>query len=140
MVDPAGFLLDSNVLSEPLRPAPSPRLLARLEEHQNRLFTSSTVWHELHFGVERLARGRRRLAIEAYLAELAASELVILPYQADAAQWHAGERARLQREGLTPAFADGQIAAVAHVNGLVLVTANLSDFAHFEGLHLANWL
>ena len=91
-------------------------------------------------GTYSIAEARDRLSQVVREAELAASELVILPYQADAARWHAGERGRLQREGLTPAFADGQIAAVAHVNGLVLVTANLSDFAHFEGVQLANWL
>jgi tRNA(fMet)-specific endonuclease VapC len=38
-----------------------------------------------------------------------------------------------------PAFVDGQIAAIAKVNGLVLVTRNTSDFEKFSGLKLENW-
>jgi len=134
------FLLDSNVLSEPLRPHPSASLLAQLEANQERLATSTTVWHELHYGLERLPRSRRRRAIEDYLAELSASSLVILPYDEEAARWHAAERARLERMGRPVAFADGQIAAVARVHGLVLVTANTRDFEPFEGLAVESWV
>ena len=66
-------------------------------------------------------------------------DLVILPYDEAAADWHADERARLSAIGLTPPFADGQIAAVAAVNGLVLVTRNVADFQHFQGLTIENW-
>jgi tRNA(fMet)-specific endonuclease VapC len=45
----------------------------------------------------------------------------------------------LAQLGLTPAFADGQIAAVARANQLVLVTANVADFAAFEGLAVEDW-
>ncbi len=48
-------------------------------------------------------------------------------------------RARLCRIGKTPAFIDGQIAAVVRVNGLVLVTHNLSDFSSFDGLEVEDW-
>jgi tRNA(fMet)-specific endonuclease VapC len=76
-------------------------------------------------------------AIESYLAGLAVSSLVILPYDEEAARWHAKVRARLERDGRPPAFAGSQIAAVARVNGLVLVTASTRDFEAFEGLALA---
>ncbi|MBI9084711.1 MAG: hypothetical protein JEZ11_14035 [Desulfobacterales bacterium] len=39
----------------------------------------------------------------------------------------------------TPSFVDGQIAAIAFVNGLVVVTRNVSDFECFEGLQVENW-
>jgi tRNA(fMet)-specific endonuclease VapC len=139
VVNPA-FLLDSNVLSEPLRPRPSGRLLGLLDSNHDRLATCTTVWHELHYGLERLARSRRREAIEAYLTELASSSLVIMPYGVEAARWHAAERARLERMGRSVSFADGQIAAVARVHGLVLVTANARDFELFEGLAVESWL
>jgi len=41
--------------------------------------------------------------------------------------------------GVKPAFADGQIAAVASVNGLVLVTRNVEDYRHFQGVRAARW-
>ena len=63
----------------------------------------------------------------------------ILPYDEQAAEWHAKERARLASLGQMPSFVDGQIAAIAKVNGLVLVTRNTSDFEKFSGLKLENW-
>jgi tRNA(fMet)-specific endonuclease VapC len=65
--------------------------------------------------------------------------LPILPYDEEAASWHARERARLARRGRPPSAADGQIAAIARVNELVLVTANSRDFRRFEGLSLEDW-
>jgi len=64
---------------------------------------------------------------------------VILPYDAEAANWHAAERARLVGTGRTPPFLDGQIAAIAVVNELILVTNNTSDYADFQQLQLQNW-
>ena len=65
--------------------------------------------------------------------------MTILPYDRPAAEWHAAERARLGLAGQTPPFADGQIAAVAQVNGLTLVTANISDFQNLRGLRVEDW-
>ena len=63
----------------------------------------------------------------------------MLPYDDEAAKWHATERVRLEGIGRTPPFIDSQIAAVAFVNGLALVTANVSDFSGFLGLRVENW-
>ena len=63
----------------------------------------------------------------------------ILDYDRAAAEWHAKERARLATRGTTPPFADGQIAAIAHVNELVLVTFDDADFRQFQGLHVLSW-
>jgi len=49
------------------------------------------------------------------------------------------EKLRRHEQGLTPSFADAQIAAVASVNSLILVTRNVSDFEHFSGLIIENW-
>jgi tRNA(fMet)-specific endonuclease VapC len=65
--------------------------------------------------------------------------MTILPYDERAAEWHAKERARLTALGQIASFVDGQIAAVARVNGLILVTRNTPDFEKFSGLKLENW-
>ena len=65
--------------------------------------------------------------------------MLILPYDDRAAEWHAKERARLSVKGSTPSFVDGQIAAIAQVNGLILVTRNIDDFKPFDGLKIENW-
>jgi tRNA(fMet)-specific endonuclease VapC len=63
----------------------------------------------------------------------------VLPYDAAASEYHAIERARLERIGRTPSFADGQIAAIAHTNDLILVTINLNDFGGFQDLRVESW-
>jgi len=133
------FLLDTNILSEPTRPRPDPGVLARLEEHDGEMGLAAPSWHELLFGCECLPQSRRRRQIEDYLFSVVPMSFQVLPYDRAAAAWHATERARLQGIGKTPPFLDGQIAAVARVNDLVLVTSNGSDFAGFEGLRIEDW-
>lgn len=136
---PLKYLLDTNVLSEATRALPDSRLLVRLRKAGNQVATSTVTWHELHHGLALLAPCRKRNAIAAYLDSLRQAELPVLPYSAEAAEWHATERARLASKGLTPPFADGQIAAIAHTHGLTLVTRNVADFGHFSGLRVQNW-
>ena len=62
-----------------------------------------------------------------------------LPYDGKAALWHGEQRARLDARGLRPLFADGQIAAIAATQALVVVTRNTADFEAFEGLEVLNW-
>ncbi|NJK66777.1 MAG: type II toxin-antitoxin system VapC family toxin [Microcoleus sp. CSU_2_2] len=57
----------------------------------------------------------------------------------EAAEWFAKERARLIPISLTPSYADGQIAAIAKVNNLILVTRNVADYANFQDLQIENW-
>jgi tRNA(fMet)-specific endonuclease VapC len=76
--------------------------------------------------------------LERYLDVLAPT-LAVLPYDTAAAAWHATERARLEALGRSPPFVDGQIAAIARVRGLTLVTRNVRDFSRFDGLVVENW-
>lgn len=133
------FLLDTNVVSEPLRAAPRPGVVQRLRQHRRETAIASVVWHELWFGAERLPPSRHRDAIEIYLRETVLSTMAILDYDRAAAEWHARERARLTARGKTPPHLDGQIAAVAAVNNLTLVTFNVVDFNRFEGLRIESW-
>lgn len=133
------YLLDTNIVSEPLAPGANPNVLARLRQYDGVIAIASVVWHELVFGASRLPDSKQRRAIETYLFEVVERTLPILPYDAAAAGWHGEERARLQALGLTPPFADGQIAAIACTNHLTLVTRNPRDFDHFRDLSVENW-
>ena len=133
------FLLDTNVLSERARPRPNRGIVERLERHELEIATAAPVWHELIFGCALLPRSKKRADLEMYLREAVAGSLPILPYDAACAEWHGEERARLIRLGRTPPFADGQIAAIAHVHGLEIVTVNLEDFGDFEGVRVVDW-
>lgn len=134
------FLLDTNIVSEPLRPRPKTKLLEQLQRHRSEVAIAAIVWHELWFGCMRLPLSAKRNAIETYLNEVVAATMPILPYDERAAEWHAEERARLVAAGKTPTFIDGQIAATAHTNELTLVTLNVSDYHAFGDLSVTNWL
>lgn len=133
------YLLDTNVISEPLRPQPHARVLQCLRAHQDEMAIAAVVWHELLYGCRRLPLSAKRTAIETYLQDVVASALPILPYDPAAALWHADERARMSLAGQMPPFADGQIAAIAATHDLVLVTFNTADYAAFQGLTLVDW-
>lgn len=133
------FLLDTNIVSEPLRPSPRASVLENLRRHEDEIATSSIVWHELRFGVARLPPSGRRAAIERYLEEVVLASIPVLGYDRPAAEWHAAERARLTARGETPPFVDGQIAAVAAIHDLTLVTFNTADFKRFRGIRVQSW-
>jgi len=63
----------------------------------------------------------------------------VLSYDEAAATWHGEERARLEALGRPAPYVDGQIAAIAHVHGLVLATTKEKDFTRFRGLTVENW-
>lgn len=136
----ARYLLDTTVVSEPLRPRPSPALVSRLRKSEGECVISAPVWHELVYGSRLLPPGSgKRKTLERYLREVVGPAFAVLPYDAVAADWHARERARLAGLGRTPPFIDGQIAAIARVNDLVLVTANAADYGAFEGIRVEDW-
>jgi tRNA(fMet)-specific endonuclease VapC len=110
-----------------------------LERYKHEIATATVVFHELLFGCKRLPESRKRRIIESYLNEVVRVQIPMQPYDANAAIWHATERARLTSIGKTPSFADGQIAAIAKVNEMILVTNNVSDFADFLDLKIENW-
>lgn len=133
------YLLDTSIVSVPLWKEPDPRVVNRLKVAGPECAVASPVWHELTFGCSRLPKGERRSALEVYLREVVRNSFPILPYDEAAAAWHGRERARLEAAGNTPRFVDGQIAAIASVHGLILVTANDRDFTCFADLRLENW-
>ncbi len=133
------YLLDTNIVSEPLRPAPDAGIVRRLREHDGEAAIPAPVWHELRFGCARLPQSRRRQVIERYIEDVVLASFPVLDYDREAADWHALERARLAAEGLARPFVDGQIAAIACVNDLMLITSNTADFEGFEELQVRNW-
>ncbi len=133
------YLLDTNTVSEPARPSPNPRVLERLERNAQTIAIGAPVWHELLFGLRRLPLSAKRTRIEGYLFT-SVIDLPILPYDDAAADWHADQRAFLEAKGRVTSFSDGQIAAIAYVHNLIVVTANGTHFEPFEGIQVENWM
>lgn len=132
------YLLDTNVVSQPMMKTPYANIMRKLASIGDECAIAAPVWHELQFGCKRLPAGKRRDALQDYLADVV-STFEILPYDDLAAKLHAIERVRLQELGTTMPFVDGQIAAIAQINELILVTTNVRDFVPFKALTVENW-
>ena len=133
------YVLDTSIVSSPVSKKPNPSIVRKLDRHGHESAIAAPVWHELTYGCRRLPRGKRRAALESYLHDVLRASFPILPYDEIAATWHGHERARLEDLGRPVPYVDGQIAAIAHANGLILVTANVRDFTRFRGLPVEDW-
>ncbi len=132
------WLLDTNVLSELVRPSPDVQVLKLVSLYADEIAIAAPVWHEMRYGWLRMPEGQRRDAIGRFLLDVV-SPIPVLSYDADAARVHAELRTDMEQLGRTLPFVDGQIAAIAMAHGLMLVTRNLKDFNNIEGLRLASW-
>lgn len=125
------FLLDTNVISEWVKPRPEPRVVAWLAEvDEDRVFMSVVTLGELRHGIERLPGGRRRDRLNEWLRrELPLRfEGRVLPIDAAIADAWGTIVARGERAGRVISAMDGFVAATANVHGLTLVTRNAADF------------
>ena len=133
------YLLDTNILSELSKDKPDLNVTEKINKYGDSCVTSALVIHEINYGIQRLAESRLKTNLIIFLQQLEDYQFKVLAYDKAAAHCHASERARLVAKGLTPAFVDGQIAAISSCNNLILVTRNTSDFKHFNNLILENW-
>ena len=132
------YLLDTSALSLPFRDPEHP-IVRRLSAVLDESAIPAPVWHELRYGVSRLPRGKKREALESYVEDVVLASYAVLPYDQPAADWHGAERARLERKGITTPFVDGQIASIAYVNDLSVITLNTRDFKRFDGITIQDW-
>ncbi len=126
------FLLDTNVVSEPMKARPNVGVLAWLAEvDEDSVFLSVVTITELRYGIERLATGRRREHPERWLRKDLSSRFKgrILPIDFDTADACGRLVARSESMGRPMEPRDAFIAATAEIHGLTLVTRNASDFA-----------
>jgi predicted nucleic acid-binding protein len=133
------FLLDTNVLSEALRPAPEPKVVDWLDRNFPDSAISSVTIFELNAGVALLEAGRRHDALEIAIGRtIRRFGARVYAFDTPAAQAAARLLAQARAQGLVlhqiPAkLADLQIAGIATAYGLSLATRNVGDF---QGLGL----
>lgn len=132
------IILDTNVLSEPLRTRPEPAVLAWLAEVAEDVALTSISVGEVLIGVRLLPAGRRRdglmAAIERNLAMYADQ---VLPYDDPAARFYARLQESRRAAGQPLSVEDGMIAAVCRHRGARLATRNIKDFQGL-GINLIN--
>jgi hypothetical protein len=125
------IVLDTNVLSEILRPAPSAKVLEWMRaEPVSALFTTTITEAELLYGIALLPDGMRRRSLETVVHSILAEDLAgrILPFDSPAAREFADIAANRRRAGRPISEADARIAAIARSRGAALATRNVADF------------
>ncbi|MEI6385492.1 MAG: type II toxin-antitoxin system VapC family toxin [Spirochaetota bacterium] len=132
-------LFDTNAISEMARPEPNPQLRESFASHEGLVAVPAIVWHELLFGVARLPDGRQKRRLRAFLLDVMAPGVPVLPYDGHAAWIHADLRAEGELSGHPSPFVDAQIAAIALADNVILVTRNTPDFSSYRSLMLENW-
>lgn len=120
------YLLDTNVVSELVRPRPEPKVRAWLASRDQVALSVISV-EELVFGIERAAAARRQ-RLAGWLDELLDSVGTVAEVTAAIARAAGELRARRARRGRPVAQADMLIAATALVHGWTIATRNIADF------------
>ena len=134
------IVLDTHVLSELMRPAPSPQVLAWLDaQTPDTLWLTSVSVAELLFGIARLPDGARKQAFAQAALGMLEEDFAnrVLNFDLEAASILANLAAASERAGRPMGLADGQIAAICLAHHASLATRNGRDFAQL-GLQLIN--
>jgi toxin FitB len=126
------YLVDANVLSEPTKPLPDPRVVEWLRTHERDIAVDPVILGELRFGILVLPQGKKRMALEHWF-EAGVGRLHCLPWDADTGLKWAELLARLRKSGKAMAIKDSFIAATAILDGLAVVTRNPIHFAKAGG-------
>jgi toxin FitB len=125
------IILDTNVLSEFMRPNPAPGVVAWVaKQPATELFTTSITEAEIFYGIELLTKGKRRDGLLAAAEAMFAEDLAgrIFGFESDAARVFSKIAAHRRALGRPIRHADAQIAAIAQVRGAKLATRNVADF------------
>lgn len=123
------YLVDANVLSEPTKPLPDPRVVEWLHANARDIAVDPIILGELRFGILILPKGKKRTALERWF-DAGAGKLHCLPWDsATGLQW-ADLLAHLRAAGKAMPIKDSLIAATALVHGLAVATRNRVDFMH----------
>jgi predicted nucleic acid-binding protein len=125
------IVLDTNVLSETIRPSPSPKVLRWLAgQAPTSTFITAVTQAEILYGLEFLPAGRRRAALQAAVDGMFQDEFAsrILPFDEDAARAFARIVAARDAMGRAISQFDAMIAAIARARHAALATRNTTDF------------
>lgn len=137
------ILIDTNVISEPWKPAPAAEVIAWLDAQAiETLFISAISVAELRFGIASMPVGRRQTILHNRLEDEVLPHFVerILPFTLSTSRFYSDLMAGARVSGRAIGKADGLIAATAAERGLVVATRDTSPFKA-AGLKIINpWI
>ena len=131
------YLLDTNAVSEWVKPRPNPGLIRWMESaDEDRLFLSVITIAELHYGVERMPASARRTRIERWLQLELAPRFAerVVPVSEKIAEAWGKVVSTSESVGRPINVMDAFLAATAQVHDLILVTRNASHFSVLKGV------
>ncbi len=135
------ILLDTNVLSEFMRPQPAARVVSWLDEQPaGECYISAISRAEIELGLALMPKSRRQEALIEAARAMFDEDFAgrCLPFDAGAARHYARIVATRIRAGRPISVEDAQIAAIALEHRMPLATRNTRDFAHIAGLNIVN--
>jgi predicted nucleic acid-binding protein len=125
------IVLDTNVLSELMKPAPAERVTRWIAaQPATSLYTTTVTQAEILHGVMLLPAGRRRNAVESAAEAMFKEDFAgrVLPFGSDAARLYARIAAERCRAGRPISHFDAQIAAITRAAGAAVATRNVADY------------
>ena len=134
-------VLDTNVLSELMRPQPAARVMAWFEENaESDFFITAITRAEILLGIALLPSGQRKDGLASAANEMFLQDFAgrCLSFDERAADYYAMVVAERVRGGQPISTEDAQIAAIAMTCGLPLATRNAKDFGNIAGLTVIN--
>lgn len=132
------YILDTNVFSELIKPKPDKNVLIRYHMFLNQIYLASPVWQELYYGWQIMSDGKKKQEIHHFIKTQVAT-LPQLHYTKDCADIHPTIRAEAKQLGKTLSYIDSEIASIAIMNNMTLITRNTKDFANITTLKIENW-
>lgn len=138
------YLLDTNVLSELMRPGPATVVVAWLDaQAADHLWISAITQAEIELGIALLRSGKRRNTLAAQAKLMIELDFAgrCLAFDGNAAARYAEIVASRTQRGAPISVEDAQIASIAVAQDKILVTRNTADFDEIVGLKLINpWI
>lgn len=134
------YLLDTNIISEPVKKSPNFNLLLKLKENGDFCCISSITWLESLYGMNTMPEGKTKERLRSYLLNKIQAYFPIIQYDEHCAFLQAEIQAQMQRKGISVPDFDMMIAATAMANNLILITHNTKDFQNIPGLMYEDWI
>ena len=136
------YLLDSNIISEIIKPEPDFNVISKIAEHNSDCAICTPVWQEILYGLYRMPEGMNKKYLANFINEDVHENFKIKNFTERAAVIQSELRSKLEKKGASTQKEDSMIAAIALANHMVLVTRNTKHFTAIQevsDLQVENW-